>query len=48
MKNIMLVDNAECVLESLKWIFMDEPYDFLAFDSPTEALNTVVSRVLFC
>lgn len=44
----MLVDNAECVLESLKWIFMDEPYDFLAFDSPTEALNTVVSRVLFC
>lgn len=40
-KNIMFVDNAESVLESLKWIFVDEPYNIFAFDSAPEALEVL-------
>jgi DNA-binding NtrC family response regulator len=39
--SIMFVDNSISVLESLKWIFMDEPYNLFAFDSPIDALNVI-------
>ena len=38
---IMFVDDSIGVLESLKWIFMDEPYTLFAFVSPIEALNII-------
>jgi DNA-binding NtrC family response regulator len=38
---IMFVDDSISVLESLKWIFMDEPYNLFAFDSPIDALNVI-------
>ena len=40
---IMFVDDSISVLESLKWIFMDEPYYLFAFDSPFEALSVIES-----
>jgi len=36
---IMFVDNAANLLEVLKWVFKDEPYDLLAFKNIAEALN---------
>ena len=36
--NIMFVDDSISVLESLRLIFMDEPYHIFAFNSPHEAL----------
>ena len=39
--NIMFVDNSISVLESLQWIFKDEPYYLFAFTNPTDALNVV-------
>lgn len=36
--NIMFVDNSYSVLESLQWIFKDEPYYLFAFDNPFDAL----------
>jgi len=41
MKNIMLVDNSECVFESLKWVFKDEPYNLFAFKDLFEALKAI-------
>ena len=40
---IMFVDDSISVLESLKWIFIDEPYYLLALDSPFDALNMIES-----
>ncbi len=39
--NIMFVDNAESVIESVKWMFKDEPYFPIAFKSPVEALRAI-------
>ncbi len=41
--NIMFVDDSISVLESLRWIFMDEPYYLFAFDSPLDALSVIKS-----
>jgi DNA-binding NtrC family response regulator len=41
--NIMFVDDSMSVLESLRWIFMDEPYYLFAFDSPLDALSVIKS-----
>lgn len=38
---IMFVDDNPGVLESLRWVFMDEPYECFAFDKPAEALKTI-------
>ena len=38
-KNIMFVDDSVGVLEALKWMFVDEPYRFFAFENPIEALR---------
>ena len=40
-KSIMFVDDSVNVLESLKWIFMDESYHFFTFDDPDDALNVI-------
>ena len=42
--NIMFVDDSISVLESLRWIFMDEPYHVFAFDNPLEALNAIRAK----
>ena len=42
--NIMFVDDSISVLESLKWIFMDEPYHIFLFDSPLKALKAIDSK----
>jgi len=42
--NIMFVDDSISVLESLRWIFMDEPYHIFLFDSPIEGLNEIDSK----
>lgn len=39
--NIMFVDDSVSVIESIKWIFMDEPYYLFVFDSPIDALNVI-------
>ena len=40
---IMFVDDSISVLESLKWIFMDEPFYLFASNSPFEALSMIGS-----
>ena len=42
--NIMFVDDSISVLESLKWIFMDEPYHLFPFASPLKALKAIFSK----
>ena len=42
--NIMFVDDSISVLESLRLIFMDEPYHFFAFNSPHEALCAIEGK----
>ena len=37
-KNIMFVDDEAGILKSLKWVFANEPYCYLGFDNPEEAL----------
>ncbi|MEJ2656097.1 MAG: response regulator [Desulfobacterales bacterium] len=39
--NIMFVDDSISVLESVQWLFMDEPYYLFAFDNPLDALNVI-------
>jgi DNA-binding NtrC family response regulator len=39
--NIMFVDDSVSVLESLQWMFKDEPYYVFAFDRPLEALMMI-------
>jgi DNA-binding NtrC family response regulator len=36
---IIFVDDERGILEALKWLFMDEPYQIESFDSASEALN---------
>jgi DNA-binding NtrC family response regulator len=40
-RNIMLVDNSISVLETLKWLFADEPYYIFACGDPIEALGLI-------
>jgi len=40
---IMIVDDSISVLESIKWVFMDEPYYLFTFDSPLDALRVMES-----
>lgn len=42
--NIMFVDDSISVLKSLRWIFMDEPYQFFPFVSPLKALNAIEDK----
>ena len=42
--NNMFVDDSISVLESLKWIFMVEPYHAFAFNSPLEALSAIRAK----
>jgi DNA-binding NtrC family response regulator len=37
----MIVDESVSVLESLKWMFKDEPYYLFVFDHPDDALNII-------
>lgn len=39
--NIMFVDDYTSVLESLQWIFKDEPYYLFFFNDPFNALNVI-------
>jgi len=39
--NIMFVDDSISVLESLQWVFKDEPYYLFAFDNPFDALRVI-------
>jgi len=41
--NIMLVDESFSALESIKWVFKDEPYYLFPFDSPIDALSVIES-----
>lgn len=40
-KSIMIVDDSASVLESLRWVFLDEPYYLFAFEDPVEALSII-------
>jgi DNA-binding NtrC family response regulator len=40
---IMFIDDSISVLESLKWIFLDEPYYLFASNSPFESLSMISS-----
>jgi len=42
--NIMFVDDSISVLESLRWIFMDEPYHIFLFNGPLKALKAIDSK----
>ena len=42
--NIMFVDDSISVPKSLRWIFMDEPHHFFAFDNPLEALSAIEAK----
>lgn len=39
--NIMFVDDSLSVLESLQWLFKDEPYYLFSFNNPLDALNVI-------
>lgn len=39
--NIMFVDNSTSVLESLQWIFKNEPYYLFAFNKQSDALSVI-------
>lgn len=41
--NVMFVDDSISVLESLQWLFMDEPYYLFAFDNTVDALSVIKS-----
>ncbi len=41
--NVMFVDDSVSVLESLQWLFMDEPYYLFAFENPVDALSVIKS-----
>ena len=40
---IMFVDDSFSALESIKWIFRDEPYYLFAFANPVDALSVIES-----
>lgn len=39
--NVMIVGDSKSVLESLQWLFMDEPYYLFTFDNPLDALEVI-------
>jgi DNA-binding NtrC family response regulator len=39
--NVMIVDDSKNVLDSLQWVFMDDPYYLFTFDNPLDALNVI-------
>jgi len=39
--NVMFVDDSMSVLESLQWLFKDEPYYLFTFDNPLDALKVI-------
>ena len=41
--NIMFVDDSMSVLESLQWLFADEPYYLFTLDNPLDALKVIKS-----
>jgi len=41
--NVMVVDESSSALESIKWVFRDEPYYLFAFASPLDALSVIDS-----
>lgn len=41
--NVMFVDDSKSLLESLQWLFMDEPYYLFAFENPLDALKVIRS-----
>lgn len=41
---IMCVDDSFSALESIKWVFRDEPYHLFTFASPLDALNLMESQ----
>ena len=41
--NIMFVDESVNVIESIKWVFRDDPYYLFAFSSPLYALSIIDS-----
>jgi len=41
--NVMFVDDSMSFLESLQWLFKDEPYYLFTFDNPLDALKVIRS-----
>jgi DNA-binding NtrC family response regulator len=41
--NIMIVDDSISVLESLQWIFKDEPFYLFAFKDPSDAMDVITA-----
>jgi len=41
--NVMIVGDSKSGLESLQWLFMDEPYYLFTFDNPLDALDVIRS-----
>jgi DNA-binding NtrC family response regulator len=39
--NVMIVGDSKSVLESLQWLFIDEPYYLFTFDNPLDALKVI-------
>lgn len=39
--NVMFVDDSMSFLESLQWLFKDEPYYLFTFDNPLDALKVI-------
>jgi DNA-binding NtrC family response regulator len=39
--SIMFVDNDSAVLESVRWVLMDEPYYVFSFENPVAALSVL-------
>jgi DNA-binding NtrC family response regulator len=42
--NIIFVDDSMSVLQSLRWILMDEPYHISLFDNPLKALSAIEDK----
>jgi DNA-binding NtrC family response regulator len=40
-KSVMFFDDSASVIESLRWVFMDEPYYLFAYEDPLEALSII-------
>ena len=41
MHKIMCVDDEPGILQALKWVFADEPYELFLFQSPLDALDAL-------
>lgn len=42
LQKIAFIDDEKNVLESLKWLFNDEPYQLFTFNNPAEALDKIM------